>query len=70
MCNFIALVSKCSPELSFFKLVGIVEMSIRIVPCGEITSKLVLSEAIMTSETVKCDKMRILDVYVDKINKF
>lgn len=50
MCSFIAFASKCRPDVSFFKFVDIVEISMRTVPCDEITSKPVLSGAIKTSK--------------------
>lgn len=50
MCSFIAFESKCRPDVSFFKFVDIVEISMRTVPCDEITSKPVLSGAIKTSK--------------------
>lgn len=49
MCNFIASASKCNPDVSFFKFVASVEISMRTVPCEEITSKPVLSGANKTS---------------------
>jgi hypothetical protein len=49
MCSFIAFASKCRPDVSFFKFVDIVEISIRTVPCEEIISKPVLSGANKTS---------------------
>lgn len=53
MCNFIAFASKCNPEVSFFRFVDMVEMSMRTMPCDEVTSKPVLSGAISTSKNIK-----------------